>query len=82
MSNTVTAKSIVIPRRGRHHRRGRRLRFRCRQGGFLSSPLLAEPLVPPVVWSLVFGFPAENGAKAIRVPGCTDDDIRATPTGE
>lgn len=55
---------FVIPRRGRRRRRGRRLRFRCHQGGFLSSPLLVEPLAPLAVWFLVFGFPADKSAKA------------------
>lgn len=56
---------FVIPRRGRRHHRGHRLRFRCHRGGFLSSPLLAEPLAPPAVWSRVFGFPADKSTKAV-----------------
>lgn len=61
---------MFLPRQGRHHRRGRPLRFRCHQGGFLSFLLRGEPLALPVVSSLVFGVPVDHSATEVVVSGC------------
>lgn len=55
----LVRKATSIPRRGRRHHQGRRLRSRCPPNGFQSSPLLGAPPALPAAASPVFGFPVQ-----------------------